>query len=145
VPLAWDAVVTLTASYQKVFSDNPKIGFFAQRNAFQDAIADGKVLPPAKSMDNMHAVVTNSTVDGILSALFAVMIIIVIADAARIWIKAIRAGGKLPTFEAPHVRSRLVAPAGLIPTAEDRAALAAAGGRFERAGERETAPTGGGP
>jgi carbon starvation protein len=145
VPLAWDAVVTLTASYQKVFSDNPKIGFFAQRNAFQDAIADGKVLPPAKSMDDMHAVVTNSTVDGILSALFAVMIIIVIADAARIWIKAIRAGGKLPTFEAPHVRSRLVAPAGLIPTAEDRAALAAAGGRFERAGERETAPTGGGP
>ena len=34
IPLAWDAAVTLTASYQKVFSDDPKIGFFAQRDAF---------------------------------------------------------------------------------------------------------------
>ncbi len=36
IPLAWDAAVTLTASYQKVFSDNPKLGFFAQRDTFQD-------------------------------------------------------------------------------------------------------------
>jgi carbon starvation protein len=148
-PLAWDAAVTLTASYEKVFSDNPKIGFFAQRNAFSDAIDAGKVLPPAKNMDDMHAVVTNSTVDGILAALFAVMIIVVIADAARIWIKAIRAGGHLPTFEAPKVTSRIVAPAGLFPTADDRAALAAAGngdGRFARtAGEPEPTRTGGEP
>ena len=81
VPLAWDAAVTLTASYQKVFSDDPKIGFFAQRDTFQDALDAGEVLPPAKSMDDMHAVVTNSTVDGVLAALFAAMIIIVILDA----------------------------------------------------------------
>jgi carbon starvation protein len=146
IPLAWDAAVTLTASYQKVFSDNPKLGFFAQRNAASDAIDAGKVTPPAKSMDDMHAIVTNSTVDGILAALFAVMIIVVIADAARIWVKAIRAGGHLPTFETPHTPSRLVAPAGLFPTAEDRAALAGAtDGRFLRSDERETAPTGGAP
>jgi carbon starvation protein len=149
VPLAWDAAVTLTASYEKVFSDNPKIGFFAQRDAFSDAIDAGKVLPPAKSMDDMHAVVTNSTVDGILAALFAVMIIVVIADAARIWMKAIRAGGHLPTFEAPKVTSRIVAPAALFPTAEERAALAAAGsgdGRFARtADEPEPTRTGGEP
>jgi carbon starvation protein len=109
--------VTLTASYQKVFSGNPKLGFFAQRDKFNDAIADGKVLPPAKSMDDMHAVVTNSTVDGILSALFAILIIIVIADAARISIKAIRAGG-LPTTEVPPEESHLRAPSGLF--AHDR-------------------------
>ena len=45
VPLAWDATVTLTASYQKVFSDDPKLGFFAQRDAFQEALDNGEVLP----------------------------------------------------------------------------------------------------
>ena len=93
VPLAWDAAVTLTASWQKVFSGDPKLGFFAQRDKFADAIDAGKVLPPAKNMDQMHTVVTNSTVDGVLSALFAILIVVVIVDAVRIWVKAIRAGG----------------------------------------------------
>src|SRR3954469_17408017 len=113
IPLAWDAVVTLTASWQKVFSGNPKLGFFAQRDKFNDAIADGKVLPPAKSMDQMHAVVTNSTVDGVLAALFAILIIIVILDAARVCVRAIRAGG-LPTTEVEAEESHLRAPSGLF-------------------------------
>src|SRR4051812_43302423 len=83
IPLAWDAAVTLTASWQKVFSDDPKLGFFAQRSKFQDAIASGDVLPPAKSAGDMHTVVTNSTVDGVLAALFAVLIIVVLLDAMR--------------------------------------------------------------
>src|SRR5688572_13120435 len=77
IPLAWDATVTLTASYQKVFSSDPKLGFFAQRDRFQDAIASGEVLAPAKTMDEMNRVVTNSTVDGVLAAFFALLIIVV--------------------------------------------------------------------
>jgi carbon starvation protein len=74
------------------------------------------------------------------------MIIVVIADAARIWVKTLRAGGHLPTFEVPKVASRLVAPAGLIVTDEDRAIMATAGDtRFTRADEREPARTGGSP
>jgi carbon starvation protein len=120
VPLAWDVAVTLTASYQKVFSDDPKLGFFTQRDRFQEALDNGEVLAPAKSLDDMQQVVTNSTVDGVLAALFAVLIIIVIADASRIWVKGIRARRPLPTTEVPFVESALQAPAGLIPTAAER-------------------------
>src|SRR3954451_11095903 len=120
IPLAWDAAVTLTASYQKVFSGDPKLGFFAQRDKFKDAIAQGQVLPPAKSMDQMHAVVTNSTVDGVLAALFAILIVIVILDAMRICVRAMRAPGPLPSREAPAQESRLWAPAGPFPTGEER-------------------------
>jgi carbon starvation protein len=114
IPLAWDATVTLTASYQKVFSGDPTIGFFAQRDRFQDAIDRGEVLAPAQSMDDMSTVVTNSTVDGVLAALFAVLIIVVIVDASRIWVKAIRARKPLPTTEVDFVQSELVAPSGLF-------------------------------
>ena len=124
VPLAWDALVTLTASYQKIFSDDAKIGFFAQRDRFKDALDAGEVLPPAQSADDMQQVVTNSTVDGVLSVLFASLIIIVILDASRIWLKAIRAREPLPSTETPFVESTLWAPSGLIPTAEERAYMA---------------------
>ena len=124
VPLAWDATVTLTASYQKIFSSDPKIGFFEQRSTFKEALDAGEVLPPAKDAAQMQQVVTNSTVDGVLSVLFAGLIIIVILDAARIWLKTIRAREPLPTSETAFVESTLWAPAGLIPTAEERAYMA---------------------
>ncbi len=119
IPLAWDAAVTLTASYQKVFSSDPKLGFFAQRDKFKDGIDAGTVLPPAKSMDDMHAVVTNSTVDGILAAFFAILVIVVIADATRICIKAIRSREPLPTTEVPAAESHIRAPSGLFTRTEE--------------------------
>jgi carbon starvation protein len=145
IPLAWDVAVTLTASYQKVFSDDPKLGFFAQRDKFQAGIDADKVLPPATSPEAMQKIVTNSTVDGILAALFAVLIIVVILDAARVWIKAIRAREPLPDTEVPPEPTSIVAPAGLFWTEEDRALLAEAdregGGRFRREREKTGTPS----
>ncbi|MET7487443.1 carbon starvation CstA family protein [Streptomyces sp. NPDC005538] len=120
IPLAWDATVTLTASWQKVFSGDPKVGFFKQRSVFQDAIDAGKVLPPAKNMDDMHTVVTNSTVDGVLSAILAVLVVVVIADALRVCLRHLRRPALSTLSEAPYVESKIVAPAGLIPTREEK-------------------------
>jgi carbon starvation protein len=127
IPLAWDAAVTLTASWQKVFSADPRIGFFAQRERFATALDEGKVLAPAKNLDDMRSVVTNSTVDGVLAALFAVLVILVIANAALVCWRAIRSREPLPTSEAEYVESHLVAPAGLFPTREERRELVGTG------------------
>ncbi|MDN3026660.1 carbon starvation CstA family protein [Streptomyces sp. S.PB5] len=120
IPLAWDATVTLTASWQKVFSSDPKVGFFKQRQVFQDAIDRGEVLPPAKSMDDMRTVVTNSTVDGVLTAILALLIVVVIADALRVCVRHIRRPALSTLSESPYVESKIVAPAGLIPTREEK-------------------------
>ncbi|QKZ18898.1 carbon starvation CstA family protein [Streptomyces chartreusis] len=120
VPLVWDATVTLTASWQKVFSSDPKVGFFKQRRVFQDAIDRGEVLPPAKSMDDMHTVVTNSTVDGVLTAFLALLIVVVIADATRVCVRHIRRPALSTLSEAPYVESEIIAPAGLFPTKEEK-------------------------
>ncbi len=81
VPLAWDAVVTLTASGYKIFSSNPQIGFFAQRSAAMDAYNAGEVYTGASTLGQTQQIITNATVDGILSIIFALAVIIVIADA----------------------------------------------------------------
>ncbi|MCX5194479.1 carbon starvation protein A [Streptomyces sp. NBC_00249] len=140
VPLAWDVAVTLTASYQKIFSDDVKVGFFAQRDKYQSGIDAGKVLPPAKNMDDMHTVVTNATVDGVLSVLFAVLIVIVLLDAARTCFKAISSPESVRLSEVPWTESKIVAPAGLIATAEEKAELAAAG--LDGGGGRVKEPVG---
>ncbi|MFG2024034.1 carbon starvation CstA family protein [Streptomyces sp. NPDC048825] len=120
IPLAWDATVTLTASWQKVFSSDPRVGFFKQRSVYQDAIDRGEVLAPAKNMDDMRTVVTNSTVDGVLSAVLALLIVIVIVDAARVCIRHVRRPALSTLSEAPYVESKIVAPAGLIPTRQEK-------------------------
>ena len=134
VPLAWDVAVTLTASWYKIFSSDPLIGFFAQRSKYQDALDAGKVIPPAKSLDDVGQIVTNSTVDGVLSILFAALIIVVIADAARIWFQTLSGRREPILAETPAEPSNLWAPSGLFPTAEDRARQAEQ--RAEPAGAR---------
>jgi carbon starvation protein len=110
VPLAWVVAITFTAGWQKIFSDDPKIGFFAQRAKYADGIDTGQVLPPAKTLDDMHTVVTNSTVDGVLIALFLLLVAAVIVNAAVVCVRSIRRPGSLPTTEAPYVESRIDAP-----------------------------------
>jgi carbon starvation protein len=121
VPLAWDVAVTLTASWYKIFSSDPLIGFFAQRDKYQQALDAGEVIPPAKSLGDVSQIVTNSTVDGVLSILFAALIIVVIADAARVWWQTLSGRREPVLAEAPAEESHLWAPSGLFPTAEDRA------------------------
>ncbi|HXH77475.1 MAG TPA: carbon starvation CstA family protein [Nocardioides sp.] len=122
VGLAWDLVTTMTASYQKIFSDNPKIGYFTQRSTYADALDNGELLAPATSVEQMEQVVFNSTVNGTLQSLFALLVLVVVINAFLIWFKAVRAGG-LPTTEVPWQESHIVAPSDFIATAEEKEAV----------------------
>jgi carbon starvation protein len=107
LPLAWDAAVTLTASWQKIFSPDPLLGFFAQRSAAIEAARNGELYGNAENAADVQQIITNSTVDGILSILFAAMIIVVILDAARVWFGIIRGKKEPTTAEAPWEESHL--------------------------------------
>jgi len=136
IALAWDLIVTMTASWQKVFSSDVKIGFFAQRSAYQSALDQGQLLKPAKTLEQMQQIVTNSTVNGVLAAVFAVLTLIVVASAIPIWIKAAKIG-ELPTTETPREESHLVAPSDFFATPEEKQAVR----EYENA-QRELASSG---
>ncbi|WP_316762265.1 carbon starvation CstA family protein [Streptomyces herbicida] len=111
IPLVWDVAVTFTAGRQKIFSADPKIGFFAQRDLYADAIDAGRLLPGAADLDDMHTIVLNNTVDGVLMAIFLLLVLIVLVNCAVVCARALRATGPLPTTEAPYVESRIGVPA----------------------------------
>jgi len=75
LPTVWLLVCTVTAGFQKVFDARPAIGFLAQSRKFAAALADGKVLGPAKSLDQMAQVVFNAKVDLVMTSLFLVVVI----------------------------------------------------------------------
>ena len=110
IPLAWVVAVTFTAGWQKIFSGDPRVGFFAQRSRYADGIDSGQVLAPAKNLDQMHTVVTNSTVDGVLIALFLLLVAVVIGNAAVVCARAVRSPLAPATTEAPYVESRIDVP-----------------------------------
>jgi carbon starvation protein len=114
LPLAWDAIVTLTASAYKIFSSDPKIGFFAQRSAAQVALANNETYTGASTLAQTEQIITNATVDGVLSILFALAIIIVMADAARVWIGLIRGGQEPDMHEAPYEPSTIDTPPAVV-------------------------------
>jgi carbon starvation protein len=143
LPLAFAAVVTITASYQKIFSPTPAVGYFANNAAFSKALAEGKTeFGSAKTVVAMEAVVRNTAIQGWLSVIFVVLSIIVIATALLATVRAFRnraAGVPTKDNEDPALPSRVFAPAGLIPTRAERELLAEwekvpANLRFERAG-----------
>src|SRR3954462_670736 len=123
IPLAWDLVITMTASFQKVFSGDPKVGYFTQAQLYRDARDAGEILAPAQNQGQMDQVIFNSTLNGVLQALFALLVLVVVAHAAVVIARAVRAG-QLPTTEEPAVPSRIVEPSGLLPTAEEKRAIA---------------------
>ena len=122
IALAWDLTTTMTASWQKVFSGNAKIGYFEQRSVYRTALDNGDLLAPATNMDQMQQVITNSTVNGVLQALFALLTLTVVLSAIPVWIKAAKSGG-LPTTEVPHEPSHLVAPSDFFATKAEKEAV----------------------
>ena len=86
VPTAWLLVCTLTAGLEKVFSSTPAIGFVSHAWKFSDALSAGKILAPAKTVEEMQRVVVNDYVDATLAALFiAVVLAIAVYGVIGIW------------------------------------------------------------
>ncbi len=90
VPTAWLLICTLTAGYQKIFHDNPRIGFLAHANKFKTAAENGEVLAPAKSVLQMQQIVMNDYIDASLAAIFIAVVLSILAFGIRSCLQALR-------------------------------------------------------
>ncbi|MFJ4652431.1 carbon starvation CstA family protein [Nocardia sp. NPDC088792] len=119
IPLLWDLIVTMTASWQKIFSQDKNIGYWKSHDIYVTARDAGKVLAPAKNMHDMDKIVFNTAVQGTLSIVFAVLVLIVAVVGVWVCIRALRNGGE-PTSETPDEPSKIFAPSGFIASKAER-------------------------
>jgi carbon starvation protein len=107
-PTAWLLVCTLTAGWQKVFHSSPSIGFLAHAAQFEDGLAAGKILAPAKSIEQMRRIIFNDYVNATLAMVF-VLVVVAIAVYGVICIRR-----ALATKAVTSVEVGGIAPAGAL-------------------------------
>ena len=100
VPVVWVSTCTLTAAWQKIFHDNPRIGFLAHAEKYQDAVTQGIVLAPAKSIEQMQQVIVNDYINTALAALFMSVLVSMLVFGIRTVLQA-RVAHHPTTQEAP--------------------------------------------
>jgi carbon starvation protein len=100
-PLAWLAIITTAAAWQKVTSSDPGLGFFAGAADLANKLASG-ALPAAKAAV-APKLIFNQQLDGWLTVIFTIIVWLVIIDMLRVAIRAARGLPTLANSEAPRV------------------------------------------
>ncbi|EMO2545927.1 TPA: carbon starvation protein A [Acinetobacter baumannii] len=102
IPTIFLFITCMTAGWQKIFHENPKIGFLAQAHKFSDAIARGEILKPAKNIAEMQTIVMSNQINAALCGFFMIVSIVMIIASIGIVRRAL--ASPTPTVnEAPAV------------------------------------------
>jgi len=95
VPLVWLVLVTFTASWQKMFDANPRIGFLA--HASQLAASGGNA-----------RLIFNDRLDAVVTGVLLIMVALVLLVSTVEWVRVLSGRKAATVKEAPFVTSRFV-------------------------------------
>src|SRR5436309_15867922 len=104
VPMAWLVSATMTASYQKIFSLDPRIGFLSLASALSSQIAAGQI--PAANIAARQRLVCNQRLDAAVTAVLALMILVLIVEALYQWYSLLSRRMEPALQETPYVATQ---------------------------------------
>jgi carbon starvation protein len=96
VPMVWLVAVTFTASYEKVLSSNPRVGFLSHAAQLAASGAGG----------DTARLIFNDRLDAAVTIFLVVLVVIVVAESLVEWIRVLSGRKRAVTSEAPFVQSR---------------------------------------
>jgi carbon starvation protein len=108
VPLGWLAAVTMTASVQKIWHPNPRIGFLAHARSLADQLAAGAISPD--KIVETQRLIFNDRLDAVVTFVFAALVVVILVESGRHWWLYTSGRRKPVLTEAPMKLSRLEAP-----------------------------------
>jgi carbon starvation protein len=93
LPLAWLAIVTMSAGWVKLFSPDPKLGFLSHAKVIDGQIASNALPAAIKTVADARRVIYNDYLDAAVAAFFMISVVVILADSIREW-WAVTAGRK---------------------------------------------------
>jgi carbon starvation protein len=109
VPLAWITLVTMTAGWQKVFADDPHLGFLAHAAGIRSALASGALPAGAKTIADAQRMLFNDRMDAAVALAFMAVTLLMLGASAREWALVLSRRKPAQVQEAPFTASTLVA------------------------------------
>ncbi len=103
-PSVWLVAVTMTASYQKIFSANPRIGFLAQARQMAERLATGSIAPD--KVVETERLIFNAQLNAGVTALLAGLVIVVVLSAAWEWYRLLSGRRASDLQETPYVATQ---------------------------------------
>ncbi len=103
VPLVWLVSATFAAAWQKIFSPAPAIGFLAQAERLETALAAGHAADPSAT----RALIFNARLDAAVCAILLLLVAAILLDSLRVWAGVLRGTREARIAEAPFVLSEL--------------------------------------
>ncbi|NOJ93476.1 carbon starvation protein A [Corallococcus sp. CA049B] len=107
IPAAWLVLCTLTAGFQKVFGGDVRVSFVAHARAFSQAVAEGRLIAPAKSVEEMEAIIHNDYLDAGLTVFFMGVVVATLLFGLRAALRA-RSSPVPTSHETPYVAAAAV-------------------------------------
>jgi carbon starvation protein len=104
-PLIWLLIVTFWGSYEKIFSDQPRIGFLAQAAQLQSALDSGTVA--AAQIAATKTQIFNAQLDAALCGIFVVLVTLILVDSIRVWAGVLRGTRSAKVTESPFVLTQM--------------------------------------
>lgn len=104
LPTAWLVIITMTASYQKILNPDPRIGFLSGANALAAQLAAGRIA--AAKIADTHRVIFNLRLDAVVTAVLALMILVLIVEALIQWKALLSSKRDAVLHETPYVATQ---------------------------------------
>jgi len=104
LPMVALVTVTMTASYEKIFDANPRIGFLSNAKDLAAQIAAGKI--PAAKIAETHRLIFNQRLDAAVTAVLACMVLVLVVEAVVQWYAILSRRQEAVLHESPYIATR---------------------------------------
>jgi len=100
IPLGWLVAVTFTASWEKMFNSNPRIGFLAHARQLASSAAQSH---------EISRLIFNDRLDAAVTGVLVCMVALVLLESVFLWVSVLSGRMQARIKEAPFVASRFAA------------------------------------
>jgi len=100
LPLAWLLTVTLLAGWQKIFADDPRLGFLSHAAVTAEQMASGTV-----ETGRGARLIFNDRLDAVMTISFLLVTVLVVLASAREWVLVLTRRKPAAAKESPFVET----------------------------------------